>query len=173
MLRFYESIIGSKITSLHTGRSVAQVVDLVIDPNNLNVAALVCFSRAQDDNLYLLPTDIHEFSSGGISVQNEDALTSAEDLVKLQDLMQINFKLVGKKVLTDTKRKVGVVAEYVVDDESMKILKIHVRPPITKMINNSDRIIGRSQIIEVNDEEIIVRDTFETSKRLARAGVKT
>lgn len=166
MLRFAEDIVSSQVVNLSTGRAVATVSDLLIDPDNLKVAALICYVRSQNAERYLMAQDIHDFSGMSIAVQNDDALSDSQDIVRLQELMKINYKIVGKKVTTDAGRTIGVVSQYVVDDKSLVVEKIYVRPSLIKLLQSSDRVISRTIIVEVTDKEIIVKDT------LAKASAK-
>lgn len=165
MLRFGSDITSYSISSIASGRRVSQVADIVIDPNDLTIAAFVCVSRNED--LFLLTQDIHSVVDSKITIQNEDSLTPGEDLVKLSELLSINFKVVGKKVKTDTGRRVGQVVDFVFDDQSFKIIKLNVRPPITKLIQSSDLIISRTQIVELNDKEVVVKESIDRKRSFA------
>jgi len=169
MLRFSGDIVGVSIMSLGSGKSVAKVSDVLIDPDNLTIAAVVCSPPSRGDSLLLLPQDIHDFSFSSITIQSEDDLMTDEDMVKLRDLIGINYSLIGKKVKTDLGRKLGVITEFVIDDKTFSIQKLHVRPSIVKLLKDSDLIVSRTQVVELNDNEVIVKDSTVKKRRLARA----
>lgn len=160
MLRFAEDIVSIPVVNLATGRTIASVSDLLIDPDNLKIAALICFVRSENAEKYLLPQDIHDFSGMSIAVQNDDSLSEGQDVVRLQELTRINYKITGKKVSSDSNRTIGIVSQYVIDDKSLLVAKLYVRPPMIKLLQSSDRIISRAAIVEVTDKEIIVKDTL-------------
>jgi len=170
MLRFGNDLLGVNVSSIDSSRIIAVVIDVLLNPNDLSVAALICNKRSSGEDLYLLPQDIHDYTGPAITVQNEEALTQDEDMIKLRDVITINFKLVGKRVISDSKRKVGKVTEYVIDDETFKIMKIHAKPIITKLLKSSDLIISRTQIVELNDKEVVVRESTVKNSRFVQAG---
>ena len=171
MLRFSEDIISSQVVNLSTGRTVATVSGLLIDPDNLKIAALICFVRSQNTEQYLMPQDIHDFSGMSIAIQNDDALSDSQDVIRLQELMKINYQIVGKKVRTDAGRTIGVVSQYVVDDKSLVVEKLYVRPNLIKLLQSSDRVISRTIIVEVTDKEIVVKDTLAKASDKSKLSV--
>jgi len=159
MLRFYNDLVGTSVTDISSGRKIANVTGIVINPHNLSVAALSCYVRAQAMEKFLLTKDITDFKLNIVTVPNDSALSDLEELVRIKEFLGINYKVIGKKVITDSKKHVGVVNDFVIDDETFLVAKLYVRPPITKLLQSSDRIIGRNQIVEVSDKAITVRDT--------------
>ena len=168
MLRFLADLENANVVDLSSGRVIAQVVDIVVNPHDLSIGALVCFSRSKDSNLYLQTQDIHEFNGENIVVQNSESLADLEELVRLKEIVDINYKLVGKVVKTNTKKRVGVVSDVAFNDKSFMFDKLYVRPPVTKLLSMNDLIIGRNQVVEVSDKAIIVRDSdLRSSKKVA------
>ena len=170
MLRFYKDLIGFKVADISTGRQIAEVTDIVINPHNLSVAAFQCYVRSKGQDMFLLTSEIHEVQLNMFTVQNEDALSADDDLVRIQEFLDINYKINGKKVRTESGKRVGVVTDFVVDDKSFMVSKLYARPPVTKVIQNSDRIIGRHQVSEVSDKTITVKDSTIRASQLSRAG---
>lgn len=158
MFRFPNTFNDLPIRSLQTGRQIGKLGLMIINPDNLNVEAFLCKQRITNQGLYLFTSDIREFSSAGVIVDSQDNLMASEDLVRLQKLVDINFELVGKKVITQHKRKVGKVINFTLDDISYKIEKIYVQPSLFKGFTGGDKIIDRKQILNVTDTTITVKD---------------
>lgn len=159
MLRFLNQITGQQILSLRDGKSIAETNDIVIDPDRLHVAAVFVTENLSNQSKVLFTEDIREYSNQGLIVDSEDNLMELEGLVRLEKLIAIDFKLKNKKVITDRKRKVGKVNSAVFNDKSFLIEKLYVKPPALKLLGSSELIVGRKQIVEVNDQEIIVKDS--------------
>ena len=103
-------------------------------------------------------TDIHEVGPLGLTVNSaDDIMTLDHDLVRLNEVINLNFSLVGKTVVDDTGKKLGKVSEYSVETDSFIIKKLHVSLSIMKNISNTALIIDRSQIKEITDKSVIVR----------------
>lgn len=159
-------IINRPILSLRTGTEVGTALAPIIDPNNLKIEGFFC--RNGRKRPVLVTRDIRDVLPQGIVVNDEEALTEPEDLVRLKDLIQINFELLGKPVETVGKQKLGKVEDYSTETESMIIKKLYVAQPIYKSLGGGNLGVDRTQIVEITDKKIIVNDL--DSKVPAHAG---
>ncbi|MEX0934273.1 MAG: hypothetical protein WDZ42_00565 [Candidatus Saccharimonadales bacterium] len=151
------------LTSLHTGRSLGAISHPIIDPFKLRVVGFYL----QSDPRLLMVDDIREISSGKVALDSEDVLAESEDLLRHQDILDINYQLIGKKAVTRSGEKLGKVDEYVIDNLSWDIAKIHIRQPIWRSLTNGILIVDRQQIVELKDSLVIVEDTVIRSPELA------
>lgn len=159
MLRFINSFRDVDILSLRNGRPIGKVGDPIINPNNLSIEAFYAHSPRESEHRVIFAADIRELSVRGVIVDSEDNLMELEGLVRLEKVLAIDFQMMDKKVVTKSGKSVGKVMDYVVDDKGYEIQKIYVRPAIVKAFTKNDLIIGRNQIVEVNDKKIVVKDT--------------
>ena len=144
--------------SLQTGGSLGVATQSIIDPRKLQIVAFYVTGPRIQELSVLHTSDIRELGPLGFIVDGaESIMTLDEDLVRLQEIISLNFSLVGKQVIDDTKKKLGKVVEYVLDGESFIIQKIHVSQSVIKNFKNTNLVIHRSQIVEINDRQIIVR----------------
>lgn len=139
----------------------------IINPNNLKIEGWHAEERGSRDYRILPSTHVREILPKGLVVDDHESLTLPEDLVRMQDIIQLQFELKGKSVKTDAGRKLGKITDYVTDDQSMLVQKIHITPNGLKSLTKNDLIIGRNQIVEINNKEIIVKEA--TIKSGARA----
>ena len=84
--------------SLRTGQQVGTAIEPIINPNNLKIEGFYCSDRFSKDELVLLCQDIRDIIPQGFVVDDHDVLVAAHELVRLKDIMEINFKLTGKAV---------------------------------------------------------------------------
>jgi uncharacterized protein YrrD len=144
--------------SLQTGAQIAFTKDPIIDPRRLNIVAFYCEGPGLDfDPAVLHTADIREFSEVGIIVNDSDDLMPPEDLVRLKEVLSYEFTLPEARVLDTNNNKLGKVGDYAIDTESFYIHKIYVKRPLLKSLNDAELVIDRSQIVEVNKGEIIVK----------------
>ena len=54
------------------------------------------------------PTDLR----AGFVVNDQDDLTDIEELVRLKEILDLKFQLIGKQVVTEGKQKLGKVTDY-------------------------------------------------------------
>lgn len=158
MLRLIETFQNLPVLSLRTNEVIAMLDEPIINPDNLKIIGWYCTDRFGSNKSILLTNDIREIIPRGMIVNDSDSLSDPEDLVRLRDILELSFSLVGKKVVTEHKRKVGKVTDYAIDVDSMTIQKLHIQQSLIRSINGG-RVIDRKQVIEVSDTYIVVKDS--------------
>lgn len=164
MLQLSASLLDRPVLSLRTGGKIAQTVAPIIDPNNLKIEGFYCVDALERRQPVLLAQDIRDVLPQGIVVNDHDALTDAEDLVRLKDLLELNFRVVGKKVVTVSKQRLGRIEDFAMDSQSMYIQKLYAGPSLMKTFTGSQLSIDRSQIVEITNNAIIVQDLAEHTR---------
>lgn len=158
------------IMSLQSGSSLGVAAEEIIDPRKLKIVAYHVTGPRITEASILHASDIREVGPLGFIVDSTDEIMTLDDsLIRLNEVIGFHFQLLGKQVIDDTKKKLGKVVEYAIESESFTIQKLHVSQTILKNIKNSNLIIHRSQIIEINDKAIIVRSaTIEAPTSFAQ-----
>ena len=158
MLRFIDQLIGVPVVGVRGGNRLTITAEPVINPSRMRVEAFYCDNRADELDMVLYAEDILEISNIGIVVDSEDSIMPTTDLVRLEEIIEIDFQLIGKNVETESGDKLGKVENYAVDDTSFKIEKLYARPQLIRSLRANDFIISRRQIASVNDKSIVVKD---------------
>jgi sporulation protein YlmC with PRC-barrel domain len=169
MLRLSESLLNRPVMSLRTGQQVATAVEPIINPNNLKIEGFYCTDRFSKDELVLLYQDIRDVITQGFVVDDHDVLTSPDELVRLKDVMEIGFTLIGKPVVTISKERVGKVSDYATEMETMYIQKLYVTQNMLKSLTGGNLGVERNQINEITDRKIIINELLKGTP--AAAGV--
>lgn len=156
---FNTKLTSIPVASVQASSPIALIVGYIIDPRNLTISALYAqLSSAKSESLRILhTTDIREFTQHGIIINNDDQLMDQDDLVRLQEIIDIDFKLLQKPVVTEDGSRIGKVSSFVIDTGTWLIVKLHVRQPIVHSVNASELIVARSQIVKVTDSQIIIK----------------
>lgn len=158
MLMLNNSFVNMPVMSLQIGNQLGSTSDPIIDPRKLQIMAFKVAGPRIFEESVLHTSDIREVGPLGLIVNSaDDIMTLDHDLVRLNEVISLNFSLVGKSVIDDSGKKLGKVSEFSVETDSFIIKKIHVSQSIMKNIGNSALIIDRSQIKEITDKSIIVR----------------
>jgi sporulation protein YlmC with PRC-barrel domain len=172
MLKLSSSLHNLSVVSLRSSATVAVAYDPIINPHNLKIIGWWCKSPMSPNPLVLLTYDIREGSDHGLTIDDEDDLSDPEDLARHKEILELNFDLIGKTVKTK-RQKIGKVEDFSYN-EGLIVQKLYVEKPLTKVFNAEDTaIIDRTQILEVNDDYILVKDTDVKSKEseFARAAI--
>ncbi|MBQ6355192.1 hypothetical protein IJJ18_02110 [Candidatus Saccharibacteria bacterium] len=148
------------VMSLHVGDEIARVVSPIIDPNDLKIVAFELNGPlvGRDAGTILETRDVREFSDIGMIVDSIDVFVNPGDVIRLDEVRKINFSLVGKKVVTKKGTKLGKVIDYTVNSDDFMIQQMTVQRPILKAFVDPELLIGRSEVVSVDDDKVIVRD---------------
>lgn len=158
MLQLSAGLLNKSVLSLRTGQPVALVRAPIVNPNNLKIEGFYCEDLYDKIQLVLLYQDIREIINEGFVVNDHDALVEPEDLVRLSDVLAAKFDLLGKKVVTTSKQKVGKVSDFAVETETMYVQKIYVSQSLFKSFTGGSLSVDRTQINEITDKQIIIND---------------
>lgn len=143
--------------SLQTGAAIAQTTSPIIDPGTLDILAYHLSGKGlvEKDTL-LLTRDIREVGNMGFIVDSVDELVLQSDMIKLTEIIKLNFKLIDMDVIDDQKTKLGKIYDFSLDPMDFKIHQLYVKRPLMKSLQTSHLIINRTQIIEINNNNIVV-----------------
>lgn len=157
MLLPIHSLLDIPVMSLQTGAELARIGEPIVDPRQMTVVAFYVDGRMIDSHPSVLHVaDIRELSDIGIIVDDSDKLMSPDGLVRLQQIIDFHFKLIGTMVIDESGHKLGKVKDYVVEPETYTIQQLYTEQSILKSISTMSNVIHRSQIISVTNERITV-----------------
>jgi sporulation protein YlmC with PRC-barrel domain len=157
--------------SLRTGQQVATAHEPIINPNNLKIEGFYCSDRFSKEELILLYQDIRDIIPQGLVVDDHDVLSSPDDLVRLKDIINIGFTLIGKPVVTVSKERVGKVTDFATEVETMYIQKLYVSQNLLKSLSGGNLGIDRNQINEITDRKIVINDLLKGAPAAAGLAV--
>ena len=169
MLQLSASLFDQQVISLRSGSPIATARQPIINPHNLKILGWWCQERGQPKPVILLIEDVRETVKGGLAVDSEEVLALPEDLVRHKEILELNFELIGKPVLSKHRRLVKVT-EFSYND-GMFVQKLYVATPLVKVFSKeSTLIIDRTQIVEVTNKHIMVKDAEVTESDAELAG---
>lgn len=178
MLISIENLVGVPIMSLQTGTQLAITTGVIVDPRHLTIAAFYVEGTGLEQSPSILhPTDVREISDVGMIVDDATKLMSLEGLVRLQEIIDFGFELVGLKVTDEHKRKLGKVSSYGVETEGFTIIQIYTEQSLLRSISIMSSTIHRAQVVSVNNKQLVVQspsvrdDVKKTAEDMGRAFV--
>lgn len=172
MLLASERILNVPVMSLQTGGQLAHTKASIIDPRNLSIVAFELEGNTLDHQpSFLLISDIRELGNLGFIVDSSDEFVSSEDIISLNEVHKFRFQLIDKVVYDKKKNKLGKVGNYSVEPQSFLIKQLSVKRPFLKSFTDTELLIDRTQIIEINDTSIII-DNDERQPSPAKKAMK-
>lgn len=157
MLQLSQALIDRPVMSLQTGGQIATAIGPIVNPNNLKIEGFYCIDPT-NKYLVLVSQDIRDILPQGIVVNDANVLVESSDLIRLKPIMALQFGLLGKKVETSSKEKVGKIEDYATDIDNMFIQKLYVSQSVFKSFAGGNLGIDRSQIVEITPKKVVIHD---------------
>jgi sporulation protein YlmC with PRC-barrel domain len=88
-----------------------------------------------------------------------------DGLIRLKEIIDIDFRLIGKSVVTDSGQRLGKVSSFAVDTLTWLIMKIYAQPPLLRNVGAAELIFARTQIIKVSDTQVVVKGGQQTEDK--------
>lgn len=169
MLISSNKLLGTPVLSLEVGSAIGRISDIVVDPNTLKIIAFRLSDGAvpRTGANYLTTSSVREYSSYGIVIDSISELVAPDDVVKISDILQLNFSLIGLKVESKRHHKIGKVIDYTVTSDNFTVQQIIVKRPTIKSLTDPELTIHRREIVEITDYKIIVKDEAKVLKERA------
>lgn len=162
MLLATSDLLGLPIMSLQTGGEIAYTSRVVINPTDLRVIAYELDGTQLDEHpSFIRIEDIRELSDLGFIIDSSDELTILDDIVVEKEFYDNPLQLEGMKVVDDHGQKLGKVDHTVTSTGTFYIEQLNVRQPFFKSITNTELLIHRRQILDIQKDIIIVKSGVE------------
>lgn len=171
MLQLSDALINKPVMSLQTGAPVGTTLGVIINPNNLKIEGFYCQDRFDKKPMILLAQEIRDILPQGLVVNDHHALSEPEDLIRLKEVINLNFELLGKPVHTVSKERIGKVGDFAADSETLHIQKIYVIRSILKSLNTGQLSVDRENIVEITSKKIVIKDLLKPAKAPSRAPI--
>lgn len=163
-------VLGSRlhqtpVMSLQTGTRIAHTMTPIIDPANLKIIAYEVEGPLLTERpSYLRTADIREMGGLGMIIDSSDELVVGDDILKIKEIRDLNFQLVGMAVIDEAKHKLGKIEDYTLETDSFVVQQLHIRRGFMRSLNDTGMLIHRSQIVEINDRFIVVKSGMKREK---------
>lgn len=157
MILLGSAVLNAEIFSIQTGGKVARTTHAIINPANLQIIAFeVSGPLIQQHPALMLLSDVRELSNMGFIVDDIDQFIAPTDVVRVNDVYQLKFDIIGKLVLDEKRHKLGKVIDFTIDTTQFLIMQLSVKRPLLRSFNDTEILVHRSQIIEINNDSIVV-----------------
>lgn len=168
MLITASNFIGTPILSMQASGKIGEITDFIIEPESLKAIAFFISGPGINPETNILDAkSIREYSSYGCVIDSEDDLTARGDVIRIDKILDLNFSLNGLKVETKKGTKLGQIVNFTMTDDNFMVQQLIVKRPKLKAILETDLTIPRSEIVEVTDDKIIVKDEEKVIKARA------
>lgn len=173
MLILGSRLIGTPVMSLQTGTQLAKAVRPIIDPASLKIFAYEVEGPLLSERpSFIRISDIREMGGVGMIIDSNDEFIGLNDVIKLKELNDLGFVFIGMSVIDEQKHKLGKVEDYTLETNSFVIQQMHIKRGLFQGITDTGLLIHRSQIVEINDDNIIVKTTAKRVEPVMKKEVR-
>ena len=154
---------------MQAGGKISQIAEPIVDPDKLKVIAFRLSGGVvpRSGANILDVSSIREYSQYGMVIDDIDELVTENDVIKISEVLKLNFNLTGLKVETKKGNKLGKILDYTISSNDFIVQQIIVKRPTLKSFLDPELTIHRREIVEITDYKIIVKDEEKTLKKKA------
>lgn len=155
-------LIDAPVMGLQTGSELARTKRAIIDPRTLEIVAYELSGPLLSMHPSLLRiADVREFSDIGLIVDSSDEFVSPDEIIKLNEVYELHFELIGMAVVDQKNHKLGKVDGYTIETTGFVAQQLSVKRPLLKSFGDTSLLIHRTQITEINNKAIVVRSEIK------------
>lgn len=155
-------VIGLKILSLKQGRQIDDVSDLVYDPQNHQVKALIVDKGGWfSDAKLILYKDVESIGKDAVMVKTTDVVRKASDISeRVESIAKADNYLTKTKIVTDSGTDLGSVSDIYFDDKTGRVEEFEVSQGL-KNLQSGKKRVRVSDIVTIGEDATIVRAVAE------------
>ena len=169
MLIANSKIIGTPVLSVSSG-PLGFIASSIVNPDNLKIIAFRLEGPriGKNDPNILDISSIREYTPElGMIVDSADELILSNEVVKIKQVLDLNFDLINLKVETKKRSKLGHIIDYIISPDDFFVKQIIIKRPSLKSFTDPELTISRKEIVEVTDYKVIIKDELKTIKERA------
>ena len=157
MILLESSLTNAPVMGIQTGTELARTNKSIIDPADLRILGYELEGPLLDTHPSILRIDdVRELSDLGFIVDSSDEFVGVDDVIKLKSVYDLHFDPIGMNVQDEKQHKLGKIIDFTLETTTFTIQQLTVKRPLFKSFSDTELIIHRTQIIEINNDTIVV-----------------
>lgn len=165
-----QEIIGLPVFAILDGKKIGQVKDLVINPEEGKVDFILVSNRNWYDGARVLGyKSVMGIGEHAVTTESENLLTTINETANANKLLERHIELKGNRVLTNKGNLIGVISEYIVDEDTGAIACLEFR---TAEDESKIEIIDAKQVMTYGVDVIVIKHEESTEVSLQQKAVE-
>jgi uncharacterized protein YrrD len=156
-------VIGLKVISITEGKEIDTVKDLIYDPEQHAVRALLIdpggwFSDAK----VILTKNVHNIGQDAVVIQSQDMIDKASEVTsKIANIAKDDQYLTKTKIITEDGTDLGHVTDILFDPHTGKVDVLEVSQGALKNIQSGTKKVRVTDILTIGEDATIVKTFME------------
>jgi uncharacterized protein YrrD len=161
-------LIGLKVISLENGKLINKVDEIVYDPKENNVKALVVDQGGWfADTKIVLYQDIKSIGQDAVVIDSEDVIKKASDVQEnITHIVKDDNYLTTNRVMTENGTDLGQVSDVVFDKENGHVVELEITQGTVDNIKSGKKHISVNDVIKTGEDVMIVKDSVKDQLRV-------
>lgn len=160
------------IISLKEGEQIGFVRNLVIDPKNRAVAALIVDPRGFFKEQRIIPfTKVVNIGENAITLSSQGHVEKAANLPEILELLKEKTAIIGIKVITTNGKNIGFVEEFYINPENGSIASLEISSGKIEGLFNGRARLNANEILTIGSDVIVVAKDCEERLELLTKGI--
>ena len=147
---------GGEIISLESGKSIGQIREPIVDPENGRVLAFDIGSGFLAKRLILSANDIIEWQRNALIVYGTNVLVEPAEVKRVLDLIKKRFRIIGKRALTQKGVSLGRVSDVYIDATTGMVAKYNLTHHILINFLDEGRIIPANLVFKIDTKKGVI-----------------
>ncbi len=154
--------ISMPIISIVEGVQIGSVKDLVVDPKNLGIAAIVIDQKGWFKEQKIIPYNkVTSVGEDAITIDQSANVEKSTNLPEILKLLRENTDPIGMKVISEKGKVIGQVDEYFLDEATGKITSLEISGRFIESLIKGRGVFDASMIITMGTDAIVVKTGTE------------
>lgn len=162
-MRPSKKLMARPIISLENGEEMGRVQGVIIDPQEIKIAALVLEQKngRRKDASIIAMKHVKSMGEHAVTVTHTDCIEKVSALPEFLDLMRQEIQLIGTKVLTTQGTWLGTVEEFYFEPTHGKITELEISSNLLDSLFKGKALLPTALISTLGKHAIIVQEGAE------------
>jgi len=153
-----KNVIGKDVISYMDGVKLHSVKDLVIGMDNETVVALLVEEGGLLSSPRVVPMEnVASFGKDAVVIADSGAAIPADNYPAVQEILDLNDKLIGKKVFTEGGDEQGSISDLYFEESSGRIAGFEVSGGLIKNVQKGTSYLALDDIVNVGPDVVLIK----------------
>lgn len=156
-------VIGLKVLSVDDGKEIESVEDIIYDPQENRVKALLVEPGGWFSDAQIIPIEaVVSIGNDAVLIKNENVIRKASEVSsRISHIAKDDTYLTKTKIVTEHGDDLGKVSDIIFDSTNGKVLEFEVSQGVIKNIQSGKKFVKIDDIITVGEDATIVKGYTE------------
>ena len=154
MLILASTILNSPVASIESQSKIGAVKKIIIDPNTGEIIAFgVAPTGFFVSDKALSAKDVLDVDKNGVVTNTQENLVEVDEIVRIKELQKERITIIGQKAVTESKKNLGNIYDYLIETDTLIILKYYIKSLFDERILPNDKVIkiDKNAVVFSND----------------------